>query len=151
MSDQDTEPAIGAPVTPLSRRALVSGAGAAAIGAALVVTGCSTTAAGNRGRTGATAAAGTVLGPTGEVPVGGAKIYRNQGVVVTQATAGQFAGFSTTCPHQGCTVNGVQGASIICPCHGSIFALDGSVVRGPAERSLTPQPITIKNEEIALE
>ncbi|GEL17790.1 QcrA and Rieske domain-containing protein [Pseudonocardia asaccharolytica] len=152
MSDQDTEPTAGAYPAPLSRRAVVTGAGAAAIGATLAVTGCSTTprSAAGSGGTGGTGGAGTVLGPTAEVPVGSAKVYRTQGVVVTQAAAGEFAGFSTVCPHQGCKINGVQGTSLICPCHGSVFALDGSVTSGPAASGLAPQPITVNDGEISL-
>jgi cytochrome b6-f complex iron-sulfur subunit len=42
---------------------------------------------------------------------------------------------SIVCTHLGCivkpTANGFE-----CPCHGSAYAADGSVVRGPAPRSL---------------
>jgi cytochrome b6-f complex iron-sulfur subunit len=42
---------------------------------------------------------------------------------------------STTCTHLGCIVRpGAEGFE--CPCHGSRFALDGSVVKGPAPRAL---------------
>lgn len=40
-----------------------------------------------------------------------------------------------TCVHAGCSLSGghLAGASIICPCHGSQFALrDGSIINGPA-------------------
>ncbi|HEX8918199.1 MAG TPA: Rieske 2Fe-2S domain-containing protein [Chloroflexota bacterium] len=40
-----------------------------------------------------------------------------------------------TCVHAGCSLAGghLQGASIVCPCHGSQFDLrDGSVINGPA-------------------
>jgi hypothetical protein len=82
------------PDTTLSRRTVIVG-GAVALG----VAGCSSAPP-----AAPAAAPGTALGPTSDVPVGSAKIFDAQGVVVTQATAGTFAGFSTVCPHQGCSV-----------------------------------------------
>jgi cytochrome b6-f complex iron-sulfur subunit len=42
---------------------------------------------------------------------------------------------SQTCTHLGCIVK-ATGQGFDCPCHGSRFAADGSVVKGPA-----PQPL----------
>ncbi|GAY07886.1 Rieske (2Fe-2S) protein [Pseudonocardia sp. N23] len=129
-----------------SRRAVVAGAGAAAIGAGLLVAGCSAGSGSGSGSDGSGSSGGSAsgaLGPATDVPVGGAKIYGDQSVVVTQATAGTYAGFSTRCPHQGCNVNEVRGASIVCPCHGSTFALDGSVEKGPARTGLTAKAVTV--------
>jgi Rieske Fe-S protein len=152
MTETDAAPATR-PNT-LSRRAVVAGAGAAALGATLLAAGCSTgagsTADQDGSGSGGAAPAGTALGPATDVPVGGAKIYDTQGVVVTQATAGTYAGFSTVCPHQQCNVNQISGTSIICPCHGSTFALDGSRVSGPAPRGLTARAVTVTGDEITL-
>jgi nitrite reductase/ring-hydroxylating ferredoxin subunit len=43
------------------------------------------------------------------------------------------------CSHRGCLLHDgkLQGDTIVCPCHGSTFALDGSVLKGPAT---SPQP-----------
>ena len=139
-------------VAPPSRRAVLFGAGT--LSAGMAVAGCSTTdttgdeAAGDTATVGA--APGTALGPASEVPVGSAKIYTTQGVVVTQATAGSFAAFSTVCPHQGCALATVQGADIMCPCHGSTFTLDGSVVTGPATTGLQSLGVTLTGDEITL-
>lgn len=124
----------------LSRRTAIVG-GVVAIG----VAGCSTASP-----AAPAAASGTALGPTSDVPVGSAKIFEAQGVVVTQAAAGTFAGFSAACPHQGCSVGQVQGASIICPCHGSEFGLDGGVTKGPAQSGLAPKAVTVNGTEITL-
>lgn len=139
-----TEPA---PSPGLSRRTVMVG-GAVVVGTGLAVAGC---AGGPQADPPAPAAtAGAVLGATSAVPVGSAKIFSAQKVVVTQATAGKFTGFSTTCPHQGCAVTQVQGASIICPCHGSRFALDGSVTKGPAQEGLTATAVTVKGTDITV-
>lgn len=46
---------------------------------------------------------------------------------------GKFKAISALCTHQGCTVKW-QGSDkdLICPCHGSKFALNGKVELGPA-------------------
>lgn len=145
-------PSDTAPRPEVTRRAVVAGAGAVAIAAGLVVAGCSGPFAdGSPGGSGdPSGKSGDALGPAGDVPVGSAKIYSGEGVVVTQADAGTYAGFSTVCPHQGCTVNEVEGAMIVCPCHGSEFALDGSVVSGPAPRGLTPKAVTVTGGRLTL-
>ena len=130
------------PLPPLDRRTVV--VGAAALTAGLAVAGCSAAT------TSAPAAADGPLGPTSDVPVGGATIFADRAVVVTQATAGSFAAFSTVCPHQGCAVTRVEGTSIVCPCHGSTFGLDGSVERGPAQTGLEARTVTVANDQLTL-
>ncbi|WP_219413290.1 QcrA and Rieske domain-containing protein [Pseudonocardia nigra] len=133
---------------PVSRRTVVVAAGA--LGAGVVVTGCSVAETGTGGGAAGAAPAGAVLGPASEVPVGGGRIYDEQGVVVTQPTEGEFAAFSTVCPHQGCTVNRVADAAIVCPCHGSTFALDGAVTQGPATTGLETRAVTVTDGRLTL-
>jgi nitrite reductase/ring-hydroxylating ferredoxin subunit len=142
MSPHDAAPAPGArPAPQLGRRAVV--VGAAALGSGLAVAGCA----------GATAPPAPVTGPlapTSDVPVGSATIFADQGVVVTQAVAGEFAAFSAVCPHQSCNVASVEGAEIICPCHGSRFGLDGAVLTGPAEQGLASMPVAVEGDQLTL-
>jgi cytochrome b6-f complex iron-sulfur subunit len=42
---------------------------------------------------------------------------------------------STVCTHLGCIVKR-EAAGFACPCHGSTFALDGAVTKGPAPKAL---------------
>jgi Rieske Fe-S protein len=146
MPKQPTAPASAA----LSRRAVVVGAGVT--GAGLVVAGCSTVeTSGDASGAGAEGTpADSTLGPSSDVPVGSARIYEAEGVVVTQATAGDFAAFSTACPHQGCAVARIEGPSIICPCHGSSFALDGTVTQGPATTGLESRGVTVTGDQLTL-
>lgn len=130
------------PHPPLDRRTVV--VGAAALTAGLAVAGCSAAT------TSAPVAADGPLGPTSDVPVGGATIFADRAVVVTQATAGSFAAFSTVCPHQGCNVNAVDGAEIVCPCHDSRFDLSGAVLTGPAQSGLASVPVTVSGTELTL-
>lgn len=84
------------------------------------------------------APAGTAIGKSADVPVGGGKVYDDLKLVVTQPKAGEFKGFSAVCTHQGCIVSSVADRKIHCACHGSNFAItNGSVVDGPAP---TPLP-----------
>jgi Rieske Fe-S protein len=133
------------PIPQLNRRTVVVG-GAVLLGTGLATAAC----AGGPPPEPAAPAAGTVLGPTSAVPVGSATIFTAQQVVVTQATKDAFRGFSTTCPHQGCPLSQVQGATITCPCHGSQFALDGSVTRGPAQQGLAPEAVTVQDGQLVM-
>lgn len=47
----------------------------------------------------------------------------------------KFSAALLSCTHNVCELN-VSGQMLICPCHGSEFTLDGTVVRGPANENL---------------
>jgi len=74
--------------------------------------------------------------PRGEgrvVAIGGEKVavYRDAGGNVTERSA--------VCTHMGCLVGwNAAEQTWDCPCHGSRFKTDGSVVAGPAESPLSP-------------
>lgn len=55
-------------------------------------------------------------------------------IAVFRDPAGVYA-VSTVCTHLGCIVK-TEGGGFGCPCHGSRFALDGAVVKGPAPKAL---------------
>lgn len=96
-------------------------------------------------------AAGAALGSTGEIPVGGGKVFDGKNVVVTQPVSGEFVAFSAVCTHQGCSVATVLDGTINCPCHGSTFSIkDGSVAGGPAPRPLSKVQITVTGTSIKL-
>lgn len=83
---------------------------------------------------------------TSAVPVGGGVVISAKGIVVTQPSAGTFRGFSSTCTHQGCSVDRISGGSIVCPCHGSEFSVvDGSVTRKPAIKPLSSRAVTVRS------
>lgn len=54
-------------------------------------------------------------------------VYRNDD--------GSYTTVSTRCMHQGCQVEPVAG-HLICPCHGSEYQNDGSVLKGPTRLPL---------------
>lgn len=57
----------------------------------------------------------------------------------------QFVAVSPICTHLGCTVN-IEGARLVCPCHGSTYDRTGRVLRGPAERPLRRFPTSLTRE-----
>jgi Rieske Fe-S protein len=154
------------PNTTVSRRAVLAGTGAACAAGCLAAAGCATYSSGGApaaaptttapaaaGGTGAAppAGGGAPLASTSDIGVGAGAIFADKGVVVTQPTAGEFKAFSTTCTHQGCTVNSVTEGTINCPCHGSKFSIaDGSPTAGPAKKPLPEKAITVKGESILL-
>lgn len=95
---------------------------------------------------GAAPAAGEVLAKTADVPLGTAKMVAN--MLITQPEPGVFKAFVPRCTHAGCRLTVANGKSIDCPCHGSAFALDGSVTKGPASQPLTPVIVTVRDGSI---
>lgn len=136
------------PVSGPARRTVMAAAGAA--GLAVAVTAC-----GSKDDSSEPAAeqsaAGTALAKTSDIPEGGGKIFKDQGVVVTQPTAGIYKAFSSKCTHAGCAVTGITNGVITCPCHQSEFSVaDGSVKKGPATKALAAESITVSEGSIRL-
>ncbi|HSZ42709.1 MAG TPA: Rieske (2Fe-2S) protein [Trebonia sp.] len=95
--------------------------------------------------------AGTVLGATSQIPVGGGVIFTDAKVAVTQPSKGEFKAFSAVCTHVGCLCDKVAGGTIDCPCHGSKFKIaNGDVVTGPATLPLPPRTISVSGGQITL-
>ncbi len=138
----------------IDRRTVLLGAGA--VGAAGVLAACG----GGSDATDATTpsadlastevpASPALITTTSDVPVGGGVVVEDKMVVVTQPTAGEYKAFTSTCPHQGCTVGEVTAEEIICPCHNSKFSTTtGEVLQGPATIGLAQVSVTIKGDEI---
>jgi Rieske Fe-S protein len=120
---------------PASRRTVLRGA---ALAGAVGATGVGLTACGGKKNGSAAGPTAPVdLGDSSAVPVGGAKLYRNDKVVVAQPAKGTFKAFSAVCTHQGCVLDTVDGSTVSCPCHGSQFNADtGAVIQGPATKAL---------------
>ncbi|MFD3656878.1 Rieske (2Fe-2S) protein [Streptomyces sp. NPDC058620] len=134
----------------LGRRTVMTAVGAAGVAAAL--TACGSEAAGDGDGDGDAAnTGGEVLGKTADIPEGGGVVFADRGVVVTQPKAGEFKAFSSKCTHQGCSVKGISGGVINCPCHGSTFdAETGAVTGGPATQPLPAKAITVEGGSISL-
>lgn len=101
----------------------LEGCGDGQIGPSAVALGSGTTI--NLAEFPGLATVGTVVGVTAE-----------RALVRTSATT--FLGLSRVCTHQGCLTD-IRNNRFECPCHGSVFSNDGSVVRGP---DIASPPIT---------
>lgn len=89
-------------------------------------------------------------GDTASTVSGVSDIPKGSGGIVTRGKEkfavrrledGTLQALSAQCTHKGCTVswNNVE-QTWDCPCHGSIFAADGSVIHGPAREPLKKAP-----------
>lgn len=86
------------------------------------------------------------VGNTVQVTVSGSALATTGGAVLVESVAGvflvartsdsAFSAIEAVCTHEGCTVNGADGAIYVCPCHGSRYDRSGHVVAGPAKASL---------------
>jgi cytochrome b6-f complex iron-sulfur subunit len=89
---------------------------------------------------------GRFAGPGVQVGVAGSALADVGGAALVESTAGVFllartsaSGFSAVdaiCSHESCTITGIDGATYVCPCHGSRYNRSGQVMAGPAKASL---------------
>ncbi|MDK8663507.1 MULTISPECIES: Rieske (2Fe-2S) protein [Corynebacterium] len=70
-----------------------------------------------------------------DVPVGSAVILDK--FIIAQPSAGQFVAYSAVCPHQQKKITKVEGETVKCVAHGSVFNIaTGARVSGPAVTGL---------------
>jgi glycine/D-amino acid oxidase-like deaminating enzyme/nitrite reductase/ring-hydroxylating ferredoxin subunit len=68
---------------------------------------------------------------------GGVLTRGKEKIAVWKDTKGNVHAFSASCTHEGCTVTWNNADHTWdCPCHGSMFAADGTVIHGPAIKPL---------------
>jgi menaquinol-cytochrome c reductase iron-sulfur subunit len=82
----------------------------------------------------------------------GWKIYSEKGTAWVVKTAdGKVVAFSPVCTHLGCAYHwDTRKSDFVCPCHGSEFALDGTVLSGPAPRPLDRFETKVQNDHLWL-
>jgi menaquinol-cytochrome c reductase iron-sulfur subunit len=69
-----------------------------------------------------------------------------QSVWVVEHSSSEATVFSPICPHAGCYYNwDSEARQFHCPCHGSVFSMDGKVLGGPAPRPLDTLPHKIQD------
>jgi menaquinol-cytochrome c reductase iron-sulfur subunit len=77
-------------------------------------------------------------------------VVRN--VWAVRRSAAEVTVYSPICTHLGCRYDWEPNSGrFLCPCHGSLFTLDGKVLAGPAPRPLDTLPVKIENGELYVE
>ncbi|HWI61673.1 MAG TPA: Rieske 2Fe-2S domain-containing protein [Symbiobacteriaceae bacterium] len=85
-----------------------------------------------------------------EIKVGEVVTVREGKFYLTRTEAGLMALY-WKCVHLGCTVPWNQSAGkFMCPCHGSVYTLDGQNVAGPAPRPLDMMEIKVTGQDITV-
>jgi len=64
----------------------------------------------------------------------------NRPILVSRAAGDEWVAVHARCTHRGCQPEPVAGR-LVCPCHGSEFELDGTLLEGPAESDLARLPV----------
>lgn len=130
-----------------TRRTVLKGA-ALAGAAGLGVAACSTDSKLGHAET-PTPTAPVALGAPDEIPVGGAKLYREQRLLVHCPAKGQYKAFSAQCTHAGCVLDKIEDNEGNCPCHGSRFDVTtGKALQGPATVPLPEVPVRVENGKL---
>jgi len=85
--------------------------------------------------------------------VGSSKI--NGSIIVVRVGADNvpesFEALSLICTHQGCGISYQEADRVLsCPCHGSVFGLNGNVLQGPAVKPLTKYAVSINNNTLTV-
>ena len=84
------------------------------------------------------------LGPAARYPLGSRTVIPNVPAILIHAESG-FSALSLVCTHLGCTVDAKEDG-FACPCHGSLYARDGSLLRGPAAQPLAALRIEMSTD-----
>lgn len=67
-------------------------------------------------------------------------------VWVVKHSPSEVSAFSSVCPHLGCHYNwNPQSKHFECPCHNSVYAVNGQVLGGPAPRPLDTLPTNVED------
>lgn len=87
------------------------------------------------------------------IPAEGAAFVQAPGmqrpIFLSLGEGGEFTALLASCTHQGCQP-GPVGDRLVCPCHGSEFAFDGTVLEGPASRPLTRYDVVREGDDLVI-
>ena len=93
-------------------------------------------------------AAGKVVIPEQDLPVGSAKFFEYAGstAVMVRKQGGDLVALSAVCTHLGCIVQWEkEKQDFLCPCHGGRFTPEGAVISGPPPKPLAKLPFVVTN------
>ncbi len=94
-----------------------------------------------------------VLSEHPELAVEGQSLLVDAGIkspiAVTRTGPQDFVVTGTECNHAGCSVRR-EGAAWRCPCHGSTFALEGGLTKGPATADLAVYDFALEGDRLTI-
>ena len=73
-----------------------------------------------------------------------------QGILLYRSGPTSILAFSRKCTHLGCTIGGFENSVSTCPCHGSQYDMQGSVVRGPSQSPLRQHTATVSGLTVTI-
>lgn len=104
--------------------------------------------------------AGRLTGSVVQVNAAGSPLADVDGAALVESTGGvflvartsptTFSAIEAVCTHQGCTITGADGATYVCPCHGSRYNRNGQVLAGPARAALRRYSVTFNDGVVTI-
>ena len=70
-------------------------------------------------------------------------------ILLIKNSDSSFVALSTECMHLGCQVR-MQRTVLRCPCHGSVYDLEGKVLNGPTEQPLRSFPMRMNGSRVEI-
>jgi nitrite reductase/ring-hydroxylating ferredoxin subunit len=90
-----------------------------------------------------------------DVGTGEMRVFEVAGTRVNVSNVGgHLYAFDDTCTHSGCSLalGELEGATVLCPCHGSQFDVTtGAVLGGPATRPVRSHAVAIDGADLLVE
>lgn len=89
------------------------------------------------------------LGPVTAFKPGSVTTFEAEHLYLVRLHNGGFMAMSRACTHLRCTVPWIEAKKqFVCPCHGSSYSLDGSLLSPPASRGLDTFKLKIRNNQV---
>ena len=89
------------------------------------------------------------LGTAQQLKEAGFLLNKKSNIIVVRDESLGLVAVNSLCPHRQCTVEWRKdNKDLFCPCHDSKFALDGKVIKGPANRPLGVYEVQEQDGEI---
>jgi menaquinol-cytochrome c reductase iron-sulfur subunit len=77
------------------------------------------------------------------------KATSQKAVYVTKDSQGRLLVLSSICPHLGCTVPwNKEKKEFVCPCHGAVYAPDGTRISGPSLRGMDALETSVEDGQL---
>jgi len=77
------------------------------------------------------------------------KAISEKAIYITKDAQGQLRVLTSVCPHLGCTVPwNKERNEFICPCHGAIYASDGTRISGPSLRGMDTLETSVRDGQL---